>query len=507
MTTGPVRYIILGALLAALLALGGCAYTVTTVEVDPPKLGPPVHTGQAAVMDQVTDARSWPTEAPKERIPHVRIFAPDMTKILRQELVQRGLFTALPAPDTLEPEAAKTEIQVTINSFALESVGMNPWLVPHILLDGVALPVFTVVMIGTGGDIDLGGYAFPSTSMATNLNASVNWNESWRKEPVLSRAYTVSLPIGGVSEREMKQQMSDPRTFGVNVGREAGLKAMNDLANLMSRDPHWAYLNDYSRLAKAEDMLKRYNQGPKVKPLKTLPTPTAAEKAWPTPYRSFSARSEVQVDTARGKPQQTMQPPPAPDVKPAVQASASTKAKVQKELPTPTLAQMVEQVRGLLNVLRPLAYTPDEVSILTDGYLEAEKRASIVNSIRAQQLGLENIEDLPADKQLDEETATLLYDSPAVARSQVEADMVDRVLALAVGVLTPKTEVPSSQTKALRQGLINDLAAKLKDKPNLQVLLLAKAELAVRNSWPPMQELLKLVGSPMTQRYLARRGK
>jgi hypothetical protein len=500
-TTGPVRYIILGALLAALMVLGGCAYTVTTVEVDPPKPGPPVHTGQAAVMDQVKDARSWPTEAPKERIPHVRIFAPDMTKILRQELTQRGLFTSLPLPDTPAAEAAKAELKVTINSFALENVGMNPWLVPHILLDGAALPVFTVVMVGTGGEIDLGGYAFPSTSMATNLNASVNWNEPWRKEPVVTRAYTVSLSIGGVSEREMKQRMSDPRTHGVTVGREAGLKAMTELANLMSRDPHWAYLQDYSRLAKAEDMLKLYNQGPK--PSQALPTPAAAERAWPTPYRSFSARTEVQVDTARNAPP-GMQPP-AQGGKTAVQAPAATEEKVAEELPPPTLAEMVNQVRGLLSILRPLAFTPDEVSILTDGYLEAEKRASIVNSIRAQQLGLENVANLPADQLLDEGAATELYDSPAVARAQVEAVLVERVLTLAVGVLTPRTEAPSAQAKALRQGLINDLAAKLKDKPKLQVLLLARAERAVRDSWPPMQELLKMVGSPMTQRYLANR--
>lgn len=504
MTTGPVRYMILGALFAALLAMGGCAYTVTTVEADPPKPGPPVHTGQAAVMDQVTDLRSWPAEAPKERIPNVRIFAPDMTKILRQELTQRGLFTALMEPDTPAAETAKAELQVTVNSFALENMGMNPWLVPHILLDGMILPVFTVVMVGTGGEIDLGGYAFPSTSMATNLNASVNWNESWRKEPVLTRAYTVSMPIGGVSEREMKQQMGDPRTHGVNVGREAGLKAMTDLSNIMSRDPHWAYLRDYSNLAKAEDMLKRYNQGPLLKPSAAVPTPAAADKAWPTPYRSFSARAEVKVDTFRNKAPSVQAPAAATEK--ALQAPAATEEKAEEELLPPTLAKMVAQVRSLLSILRPLAFTPDEVSILTDGYLEAEKRASIVNSIRAQQLGLENIENLPADQLLDEKAATLLYDSPAVSRAQVEATLVQRVLTLAVGVLTPKTEAPSAQAKAMRQGLINDLAAKLKDKPKLQVLLLAKAEMAVRNSWPPMQELLKLVGSPMTQSYLARRG-
>ncbi len=491
MTTGPLRYIVLGLLMAALLTLGGCAYTVTTVEVDPPKLGPPVHTGQAVVMDQVKDQRSWPSEAPDERIPHVRIFAPDMTQTLRQELTQRGLFTAMPEPDSPGAQKTKAELKVAIGSFALEASGNNPWLVPHILLDGVALPVFTVVMVGTGGEIDLGGYAFPSTSMATNLRASVNWREPFSKEPVLTRDYKISLPIGGVSEREMKQQMGDARTYGVNVGREAGIKAMTTLADRMSRDPHWAYLQDYRRLALAETMFKRFNQGPRAK--SNAPSATGpATQQWPTPYRSFSPRSEVKVNTFRNAttPVKTLPLAEEKDAGPPL-----------------SLGQMVAQVRGLLPVLKPLAYTPEEAGILIDGYIEADKRAAIVNAIRAQQLGLEYVKDLPASDVLDEKAAIELYDSPAVGRAQVEAALVERVLTLAVGVLTPKTEAPSAQVKALRQGLINDLAAKLKDKPKLQVLLLAKAEMAVRQSWPPMQELLKLVGSPLTQSYLARREK
>lgn len=488
MITGPVRYIVLGALLMALLALGGCAYTVTTVEVDPPKLGPPVKTGQPAVMDEVKDRRSWPSETSSARIPNVRIFAPDMTSFLRTELTQRGLFTSLPAPDTPAAQDIKSELVVTVNAFALNSTGQNAWLVPHTLLDGVALPVFTLVALGTAGEIDLGGYVFPSTAMATSLRATFLWKESGHKGAILTRSYSLTLPWGGVSERELIEEMGDARTHGVKVGREAGQKALTDLANHVSRDPHWAFLNDYRKLAIAEDMLKRYGEGPLPKPGEAA-AQAAETNQWPSPYRTFSARTEVGVDTFR-------------NVKPAAQAKPAITGKTA---PPPTLGQMVAQTRNLLPILQPLAYTPDEVSILTDGNILADKRASVVNSIRSQQLGLDDPDKLPAGQILNEEQAIELYDSPAVARAQVQAELVQRVLKIAVDVLTPRSEAPSAQAKAMRQGLINELAARLKDKPKLQVLLLNKAELAVRKSWPPMEELLKMVGSPMTQRYLASR--
>jgi len=482
--TGPVRYLILGALLAALLALGGCAYTVTTVEAEPPKPGPPVQTGQAAVMDQVDDLRSWPGEVPDSRIAHVRVFAPQMTDLLRKELVRRGLFTALPEPEEDPALKKKAELAVVINSFALEETGKNPWLVPHILLDGVALPVFTVVAVGTGGEIDLGGYAFPSMAMATNLRATVKWMEPWQEEAILTRDYVVTLPLGAVSERELKQKLGDYRSYGVSLGQEAGVNAVTDLADQMSRDPYWAYLRDYQRLAMVEHMLKLYNQGPP--PSLGLPSTTVNE--WPTPYRGYSARSEVKVNTFR-------------DIRPVIKTPGAS----QDTQPPPTLGQMVDQVRALLDIVKPLAYTPDEVGLLTDGFLEPDKRATIVNTIRAQRLGLESPKELPPEAMISEETAKELYDAPVVYRSKVQAELIERVFALAVAVLTPRTDAPSAQTQALRQGLINQIAATVKDQPNLQVLLLAKAETAVNEAWPPMQELLKLVGSPLTQRYLARR--
>lgn len=485
MISGPVRYVVLGALLAALMVLGGCAYTVTTVEVDPPKLGPPVKTGQAAVMDQVIDKRTWPSEASDKRIPNVRIFAPDMTKLLREEFTQRGLFTALPAPDTPAAENTKAELKVTVRSFALQDSGKNAWLVPHLLMDGFFLPVFTVAMVGTGGEIDLGGYVFPSTVMAINLKASLSWKDPCCGKAILTRDYLLDMPLGGVSDREFKQEMGDARTHGVRVGKEAGLEALTNLANEVSRDPHWAFLKEYRSLAIAEAMFKRYGGVPPPKPA-AVAAMEAETREWPSPYRSFTPSTEARVDTFRN-----VKPPPP------------TRAKAAG--PSVALGQMVTQVRSLLYILKPLAYTPNEVNIITDGNVLPDQRAAIVNDIRAQELGLDNPEDLPAGQFLDEQAAIELYDSPAVARAQVEAELVERVLKLAVDVLTPRTEAPSAQAKALRQGLINDLAAKLKDKPKLQVLLLEKADLAVRQSWPPMQELLKLVGSPMTQRYLASR--
>ncbi len=481
MRTGPVRWIALGALLAAMLALGGCAYTVVTSEVTPPKPGPPVHTGKAAVMDQVADQRSWPAEAPKARIPNVRIFAPEMTKLLRSQLLQRGLFSALPAPGDPAAGQVKAELEVTVRSFALEETGRNAWLVPHLLLDGVVLPVFTVVAVGTGGEIDLGGYVFPSTAMATRLRASLSWREPGLTKPVLSRDYLIRMPLGGVSQRQMREHMGDPLTYGVSVGKEAGVKAITLLAEQASRDPHWAYLDDYRRVAAAEEAMKRFRRA-------SRPKAGSAPAPRPESYRRYKASPEVRVDKYRNVAR--------PLKAPAGQAAGAA----------PTLAQMVARTRNLLYLLRPLAYTPEEVGVLSDGYLEPAQRAAIVNDIRARRYVLESPGQLPPAERLSAAQAAKLYDSPKLGRAQVEAGLVERVLALAVEVLTPRSEAPSAQAAALRQGLLNDLAARLKDKPRLQILLIAKAELAVKKSWPPMAELLKLVGSPLTQRYLASRG-
>jgi hypothetical protein len=180
---------------------------------------------------------------------------------------------------------------------------------------------------------------------------------------------------------------------------------------------------------------------------------------------------------------------------------------LEEEAPPPTLTGMVAEAKAVLPLLRRLAFSPEEASVLTDGYLDAEKRADIVNSIRSQSRGLDDPEDLEPSQRLDAEAAEALYDSPAVARSVVEAELAQRALILCLAVLTPEPgEEQQGLAAGLRQGLSNQLAARLEGKPHLQAMLLQRADRAVASAWPAMRSLLRQVGSPLTEEYLARRG-
>jgi hypothetical protein len=489
--SGPAHRFALAVVAAACLAAGGCAYTVNTTQVEPPELGPEVATGRAAVLGAVQDRRAWPQVAAKEPIPHVRVFAPEITDFLRRGLVERGLFAALPAPD--QARGVDSRLMVRLNTFKLTETGNNSWVIPHLLLDGVALPAFGAVNLASAGRVDMGGYLFPSTAMAVQLKLAASWREPALDAPVLERVYQITEELGAVSERRLWQEMGEPGKYGAAVSREGGQEALASLLEHMVRDPHWIYLDDYQRLAFAEAALRRYRQA--ADPQVSRPVTPASPQERPTPYRRYTPTFLAPVNPLANAP-----------VEPQELVMRLEAAETEAAA-APTLAEMVQVARSLLPLMRELAFSQEEAAVLTDGYLDPDKRAAIVNEIRAQRRGLESPAGLPPEDRLDAEAAAALYDSPAVARSQVEAELAQRALDHCLAVLTPQTgEEEQGMAAGLRQGLADQMALALTGKPRLQALLLQRADRAVATAWPPMRELLQKVGSPLTRRYLARRG-
>ncbi|MFH1059360.1 MAG: hypothetical protein V1797_11885, partial [Pseudomonadota bacterium] len=349
-------------LLALSLAAGGCAYTTVVAKERIPQPGPPVKAGLKAVMPMVSDRRTWPDRLTGDQpIPNVRVFAPQMTSVLRQDLLASGLFTALPAPGDPAADGLKPTLSLTVGNFALSNLGTNAWVVPHLLLDGVALPFFTLTTIYSKGRVDMGGYVTPSTRIGTVLAVNLEYTEGLTA-PVLERKYLINHEVEQVSERQMLSEMRDYAGQGAEIGRAKGVETLKILAHAIASDPHWQHLPQLRRLVAAEQVVK------------------------------------------------TGQPFP----------------------------EQVAAVEGVLDILdRPLTMTEEEVKVLRDGFLDAKARATIINDTRVRWLGLSGPAQLPANLLVSEEQAEKYFDDPALPPYAVESNLYQRVIALAIKVLTP----------------------------------------------------------------------
>lgn len=463
------------ALAAASLA-AGCAYTTVAVKEKTPAPGPAVKSGLAAVMPYVVDARVWPAQVSHSPIPNVRIFSEEITARVRSGLVERGLFSRLSAPAAGQPIQGQPVLKITMNNFLTANLGYNAWVAPHLILDGLLLPVFSGVLVASQGRVDTGAYLLPSTRLGTSFGAKLEYSEPGLPGPVLQREYLVKVEMEAVSERALLQSLEKGETFGVEIGKNEGYKTLDLFIETVARDARWAYLPEFRRL-------------------------TAAE---------------AQV---------------GPGLAPAKQAAA---------------------VSGVLDLVKTLAYTEEEVKILRDGYLEPGPRATIANELRARWLNLPGAKDLPPDQRISAEQAVKLFDDPALLRAEVESILAERALTLAVKAINeltiPQTaasapmqlvrvptpamptqpamagrpEPPTQPAKsageaeasapgkpspnaALAARLRGAVAERLKQDPRLQSLLLNQAEKAVGPAWEPMRALLEEIGSPATAKYLTMR--
>ncbi len=476
-------------ILAVAVLAAGCAYTTVAVREKLPQPGPVVKAGLTADMPPVADSRQWPTQVSTQPIPNVRIFADEITAKVRTGLVDSGLFTRLDPvahaapPDHSVANFARPRLSISIKTFLVANLGYNAWVAPHLLLDGALLPVFTGVLISTQGRVDSGAYILPSTRLGTSIGAKVQYFEPGMAAPVLEKDYLVRVEMEAVSERRLLHSLEKGETYGIEIGKDEGYRTLNLFVETVARDARWAYLPEFRRLVKAETVVKAAPAGEK----------------------------------------------------------------------------QIRALDGVLDLLKPLAYTEEEVKVLRDGYLDAGPRATIANDMRARFLNLANAKELPPSQVISEEQAVKLFDDPALPKAEVESVLADRVMALAVKVMTNLVVEPavptltsqpgarpgvapgaqtfpsqpamagrpsppvqarpapgyspgkaeakkaSASAQAMSAALSGEIAARVKQDPRLQSLLINQAEKAVGDSWAPMKGLLEQVGSPSTKRYLEQR--
>jgi len=212
--------------------------------------------------------------------------------------------------------------------------------------------------------------------------------------------------------------------------------------------------------------------------------------------------------------------------------------------------------RGLVGILQPLTYSPEEAKALRDGVLSAQGRAGVVNSLRARYQGLKTPDGMPAAQLVSEKQAEQLFDSPAVGRALAQGEVTQEALSLIMNAIIPRStkkgataepdkkgaSVPMAQVDSaggsrnpapgaaqaaadapatpdkpapletlspealkLQAQLIAELATALRGHTRLQAVYLSVAESAVGQAWPLAKAVLGQIGSPQVKDYLAKR--
>jgi len=452
--------------LAACLALVGCGKT----DYPDPALGPVVKTGRNAVMPMVEDSRAWPTKVTRKKTPHIRIFATEITQRMRQGLLQKGLFAALPTPESPAAKGVGSEFKVVLNTFSVSQISPNTWVVPHMLFNGLLLPAYTATSLATAGDVDLGGYIFPSNSVATVLKLKVSWLDKGIKSPILERTYQTKVELGAASERTLYKET-------IELTRQEGLKALDLMVNTVARDPHWVYLDSYRTLAQAQNLIDQASS-PAAAPAGRAPhTPTGdVREAKSVPYKMG------------------VQPIPGAPSTSATATKAAPKIMSPREVEAKLAAGSMA-----LGAVHALAFGLQEAKALLDPYFAAEKKVGFVNDLRAQLIGLKYASQLSDKQKITKEEVEKIYDDPAVQRSLVVADLAKRAFDLAADTIGDPQLNSGSGT--VQTGLL----AKLAGQPRLQQLFLAEADKAVGTSWPLMKAFLQKVESPLVREYLKKR--
>ncbi len=475
--------IAVGCLLALSLLAGGCAYTTVTAKERIPKPGPPQQVGLKAIMPPVVDQREWPTVASEQPIPNIRVFAPEMTQQLRQDLLANGLFAALPAPGAPEAKDLSAEMRLKVSNFAVATLGTNAWVIPHLLIDGVALPVFTVTNLYSKGMVDLGGYLTPSSRIGVTLNADLEYNEG-SPPPLLKRSYVIKVEMEQVSEREMLKKLSDYSTWGAKAGQEYGRKALKELARNIAADPNWKHLATLRRLVAAEQAVKSgqplaQQVAAAEEALKLVSAPlTMTEeevKILRDGYLEAKARATI-VNDLRA----TWLGLSGPKDLSSEQAVSPEEAEAFFDDPKLPLYQMQSNYAQRAIALAVRVLTPVEATPKEPGGQVAE------------------VVSLPPGPRPP--AAAVATGSPGGGSPDpTPAGAPNLSTAAAPPVLSPV------QAQALRQRLQTALATFLASDLRKQVLATGQADNAVGAGWKPMAELLGQVNTPYVQRYLKQR--
>ena len=473
---------ILGLLLVAACSLGGCAYTTVTTEVEKSQPGPKVSSGVGAVMPQVKDQRVWQATHSDQVDPNIRLFAPEITEIMRKELTGEGLFSNLEKPAGPVTQKGLKVLEVNVSAFKWARMGQNEWVVAQLLADGVLLPVYTVVTLFSQGDIDMGGYVFPSTKIGTSFNFTSNYKENGLI--VLSRAYAVSLPLGAVSERRLVDSFSDKSRTGAELGKKQGVLAVKLACETMARDPRWKFLPQYRILAVAEE---------KASDAKGAGLITAARSALPL-LQDMEYSPEVAKVLRDGSLTASVRAGIVNDIRarklglggadalPAAQKLDEAEAGKLFNDPTVEVSMVKSELVARSLALSAKALAPQAAPKKAAPAASAAGPMPKPDAMGAIAPAKPTKVKLLEPRHLDKEAA------------KPEKRAADKIAA-------PDT----AQVKAMRQAFIAELAASLKNKPKVQELLVKQADKAVGPDWKSMLELLKAVDSPTTRAYLAKR--
>jgi hypothetical protein len=450
-------------LILALALAAGCASSQKAAEPAP---GPQIKAGLNAVMPPVKDMRYWPPSDAGLVNPNVHVFAPRMTSEIKRGLLKSGLFAYLPAPGEAKAARLSDKLEVTVNQFGITKLGSNPWVMGAYLLDGLVLPVYAVANLGTKGQMDLGTYVLPSSIVGTSINAEAEWYVKGLKDPILKRAYLVQVELGTISERKLWGNLSDQSGFGVEAGKAEGLKALEKLVQAISRDPHWSYLNQFQRLARAKTVAADETASPEAKLEAAL---SAVALLRPLKYSPFETKNLLDSALTPAARAGVVNEQLARDLGladtgalPAAKRLDAKKAKALFDDPALGRSQVEAKIAGQVIEMALVALAPPvpKKKVKSEGKDEGKDEAQAAKA------------EAPAE-------------APAEAAKPAP--------------LSPRAQ-------RLAEDLRDALTAALKGQRQLQSVLLAEADKSIGPSWPSTKDVLsRLQASAQVKSYLARR--
>ena len=328
------------------------------------------------------------------------------------------------------------------------------------------LPAFAVAAVASGGEVDMGGYFIPSSTAATTLQATVAYKDPKKKLTFLTRSYLVDHALGAVSERNLREGIVSKGEYGVKVGKDEGLAALDELVEKIIRDPYWAYLQDYRKLVYAEANCKVNNTFDQK--IAAVESATALLRPIAYPAEEFSVIRDSNLEAG-------------------MRAAIINDLREQRlggELP-PDRKVTPQQVQELFN----------DPQVDRSQVEAAIASRIIIMAMRA----LTPVKPPEPPAEAGAETG-----KPEEAGEGSATDEIKKIIK--AEALRPGQAPPDPPDAAARRAsLTKKLAARFKGQPQLTALLLAQAELSVGERWQPMAALLAEVDSPQTRRYLVQR--
>ncbi|MCB2225075.1 MAG: hypothetical protein KQH53_00240 [Desulfarculaceae bacterium] len=466
-------------LLTGLALMAGCSAMVTTAEVPVPSAGPQIKAGLKAVMPPVNDKRFWPVPTPEAPDPNVHIFGPAITAKLRSGLTSTGLFAALPAPDAPGAGLIGDKLDITINQFALEKLGNNPWSAGAYIVDGLIQPVSGVVLIASKGQVDTGAYLLPSTRMGTSINADLAWSVKGLKEPAFKRSYQVVVELGSISERELRTSLANTQGYGVKVGQAEGQKALDGLVQAISRDPHWMFLNTYVRIAQARQVIN--------------------DKAATPVERMEAARSLLGLLTPLA-----YTPAEAKVLRDGV-LDASGRAGVANELRARYFGKNLPAGQKVTPAQAAKLFNDPAVArAMAQGELSQEIMQLIMSAMTPRLT--KPLSAPPAPKPLvGGGSSAPMLDSAGGSRNPAPGALSSALAAPAPKAKPGPPEKFSPQARQMQAQLAAELAKALQNHIRLQAVYLVVADESVGVAWAPAKMVLQQISSPQVKTYLTQR--